>query len=258
VPDLYVLDARLLNQTGDRLWMDATVAPYTDQRVRQALGKLFNREQIQNSVYFGSGWINPMMFVPSLDWILPQAEFDSLVGYSPQQARQLLQAAGVDPSSLKFTFPSGANHQRNVATAELLSADMRQLGIQADIEPIVSQEVIDVFRTAKAPITLLNDPAPRGTNLHLFNYFHSSGGVATYWKKLADMEFDRLIETQSTILEPERRKAALLDTVRRGLSLAVATPSVGQTGDSAMRPRVAGYKHDTQEPHRYAYTWLKS
>jgi peptide/nickel transport system substrate-binding protein len=28
VPDLYVLDAKLLNQTGDRLWMDATVPPY--------------------------------------------------------------------------------------------------------------------------------------------------------------------------------------------------------------------------------------
>jgi ABC-type transport system substrate-binding protein len=258
VPDLYVLDAKLLNQTGDRLWMDATVPPYNDQRVRQAMGKLFNREQILDQAFFGSGWVNPMMFVPNLDWILPQAEFDRLVGYNPQESRQLLQAAGVDPASIRPTIPSGANFARNIAISEILAGDMRTIGINAELQPIVSQEVIDVFVTAKAPIALLNDPAPRGTNLHLFNYFHSSGGVATYWEKLSDSEFDRLIEAQATILDPEDRKEALLNTVRRGLSLAVAVPSVGQTQEFAIQPRVAGYKHDSQEPHRFAFTWLKS
>ncbi len=259
VPDLYVLDAKLLNQTGDRLWMDATQSPYNDQRVRQALGKLFNREEIQNNAFFGSGWVNPMMFVPSLDWILPQSEFDNLVGYNPQQATQLLQAAGVDLGSFRPTIPSGANFARNIAISEILASEMKKIGITAELQPIVSQEVIDVFVTAKAPISLLNDPAPRGTNLHLFNYFHSSGGVATYWKKLGDTQFDRLIEAQATIVdEPERRKAALLEVVRRGLSDAVAVPSVGQTQEFAIRPRVVGYKHDSQEPHRFAFTWLKS
>jgi hypothetical protein len=136
---------------------------------------------------------------------------------------------------------------------------MRKIGINAELQPIVSQEVIDVFTTAKAPIALLNDPAPRGTNLHLFNYFHSTGSVAAYWRKLGDAQFDRLIEAQATIVgEPERRKAALLEVVRRGLSLAVAVPSVGQTQEFAIRPRIAGHKHDTQEPHRFAFTWLRS
>ncbi len=258
VPDLYVLDARLLNQTGDRLWIDPTVPPYTDQRVRQALAKLFNREQILDQVYFGSGWLHPMMFVPSLDWILPQSEFDNLVGYNPQQAQQLLQAAGVDPGSLNPVIPNGVAYQRNVGTAESFLAELARIGIRAQLRPIESQEVIEIFRSAKEPIAILNDPAPRGTNLHLFNYFHSNGGVATYWKKFADAEFDRLIEAQSTILEPEERKPVLLNAVRRGLMDAVASPTVGQTGEVAIQPRVAGYKNDTQEPYRFAYAWLKS
>jgi ABC-type transport system substrate-binding protein len=258
VRDLYVLDAKLLNQTGDRLWIDATVPPYTDQRVRQALAKLFNRDQILAQVYFGSGWLNPMMFVPNLDWVLPQSEFDSLVGYNPQQAQQLLQAAGVDPGSLSPNIPNGVAYQRNVGTSESYLAELAKIGIRGQLRPIESQEVIEIFRSAKEPIAIMNDPAPRGTNLHLFNWFHSSGGVATYWKKLADAEFDRLIEAQATILDPEERKVALQNTIRRGLTDAVASPTVGQTGEVAIQPHLAGYLNDTQEPYRLAFAWTKA
>lgn len=239
--------------------MNATMAPYTDVRVRQAMGRLLDREEIIRSVFFGSGWKSPMMFTRSFSWLMPDAELDSIIGYDPQKTRQLLSAAGIDPASIKFTLTSGAPFARSTGISELFVSDLKRLGANADIQPIENQEVIDTFTTAKTAITMLNDPAPRGTNLHLYNYFHSSGGLASYWKALGDTEFDRLIDAQAVIVDdPERRKSTLLEAVRHGITQAVANPSIAPTDAWAFQARLAGFKHNTQEPLRFAFAWLRA
>jgi peptide/nickel transport system substrate-binding protein len=47
VPNLQIVEGRLLGAaSGDRLWMSPQTGPTRDVRVRQGLGKLFNRQQL--------------------------------------------------------------------------------------------------------------------------------------------------------------------------------------------------------------------
>ncbi len=265
VPDLMVTDEKLLQVVSYiPILVNPAKSPTNDVRVRQALSLLHDRQQVIRDMLFGSGWINSGVFVPSLDWHLPEAEINQLLGRDVQKAKQLLQAAGVDLNSWTPIIESGALGAGGDAEnrAAILQANLKEGGVNTTIGLIDKVEITErVYRRGEYDIYYgSHRPSGGGTNGHLFLFFHSTGTDATFgMNSLRDAELDRMIEEQSVILdEPERRKDLLQRIMRRNIELAVNLPGYTPNGETAVLPRVANLKDMSSEPHKFEEIWFKS
>ncbi len=260
VRDLEVLDQKLLIAGGgDRLWVSPLNGPTKDVRVRQALGKLFDRDAIIRDIYFGSGWKNSGIFTNLSDWLLPEAELNRHYGYNPTEAKQMLEAAGVDLANWKPQLDAGIASTQNSPTTEYYVAQLKSVGIDARIQVIDKVEITDrVFGRGETDFCICNNAPTRGTNPHLYTFFHTTGRGALLFKQLGDSQFDSLIDKQSTILNAEERKAAVQEVQRRNLELAIAIMVVNNNGETAISPKVGGFKNNPEEQLRFAYTWLRA
>jgi peptide/nickel transport system substrate-binding protein len=263
VPNLTIQRSELIGATaGDRLWFNPTKTPVNDERVRQALGMLFDRKAIIEQVVFGDGWVTAGIFMPAFDWHLTEADLNQYLAFDPQKARQLFQAAGFDPNSWKPILDAGIpGGTGTVEDAEFYLSALRDVGIQAEINIVDKTEIVEhVWQQARTDFCVCNKPTFNGTNGEIFAFYHSSGIFAQPYKLLADTEFDRMIEKQSGELDPEARKAILLDVQRRVLKTAVAVPVFSRTNPIALQPQVRGYKQWSDptggDGHRLTEVWL--
>jgi peptide/nickel transport system substrate-binding protein len=263
VPDLQVVDAKLISSQSLRaILASPAVAPLNDKRVRQAVSKLLDREAIIRDVVFGSGWLNAGIFVPSLDWQLPDSELQKYLGRDVQMARQLLSAAGVDVNNWQPVLDVGIPGTDFTPAAELFVSNLKEAGINiADTKLLDKVEVTErAWGRGETEICACNTrPGGGGTNGILYTWFHSTGTDAGVFEQLGDREIDRMIEEQAVILDaPERRKSLLQEIMRRHLDQAVHNPIHSRNGELALAPSVGGYKHNNSEPHRYAEMWVKA
>jgi dipeptide transport system substrate-binding protein len=106
--------------------------PFDDKRVRQALNMAINKQAIIDAVFQGAGTAakNP---IPPTIWSYNDAVKD--YPYDPEQAKKLLQEAGV--SGLKtnlWAMPVSRPYNPNARRmAELIQADWRAVGVEAEI-----------------------------------------------------------------------------------------------------------------------------
>ncbi len=263
VPDLQTQTSELIGATaGDRLWFNPTKAPVNDERVRQALGMLFDRKAIIDQVVFGDGWVTAGIFMPAFDWHLTEADLNEYLAFDPQRARQLFQAAGFDPRSWKPVLDAGIpGGTGTVEDAEFYLSALRDVGIEAQINIVDKTEIVEhVWQQARTDFCVCNKPTFNGTNGEIFAFYHSGGIFAEPYRLLADTEFDRMIQQQAGELDPEARKAILLDVQRRVLKTAVAVPVFSRTNPIALQPHVRGYKQWSDptggDGHRLTEVWL--
>ncbi len=261
VPDLRVDDAKLVGSSGgQKLWISTATPIYKDQRVRQAISRLVDREALVRDVVFGSGWINGGIFVPAIDWVLPEGDIKSTLSRDVQMAKQLLSAAGVDLSAWKptadyFTIPESQ------AGAELVVSCFKELGVTASLKATDKTEITERI-WGRGDMEFYYG-SQKGTspsiNSYLYTWVHTRGAEAGVYRLLGDKRFDELVEQQAVILDnPERRKSILLELQKRLIDQAVMLPMYSSNGEVAINPRLQGFKTLSEEPHRYDEMWLKS
>jgi peptide/nickel transport system substrate-binding protein len=261
LPDLQVVDSKLW-QAGSFISLIAMPAQGLngDQRVRQAINRLIDREAIIRDVYFGSAWLNAGVYLPGVDWHLSDAELRNLLGRDVQQARQLLSAAGVDTASWKPVLDVGVAGTETRIAGELFVANLSEIGIQPTIRFLDKTEITErAYIRGESEIYLgSHRTSGGGTNGHLRLFFHSAGTDAAAFKQLGDKQLDDLIDRQSTILNnPEERKAILKEIQKRIIDDAAGMAAFTSNGEVAVSPKIGGYKQLPIESHRFAEAWVK-
>lgn len=258
VPDLQERDAKLTGGAGgERLWYSPIKSPTNDVRVRQALGMIIDREALIRDVLFNNGWINAGVYVDSEDAVLPKADLDRYLKYDVQGAKQLLQAAGLDPSSWKPTMDGGIPSDTNRNTVDFYVAQLKQVGIDATLHVVDKVEITDkIWLQGTTEFCVCNKPTINGTNGELYTFYHSSGRFAALYKQLGDTRLDQLIDQQATTLDREQRKSILHEVQRRILETAVVTPIWSGRGMTVLAGKLRDYANDSLEGHRFAEAWL--
>lgn len=188
--------------------LTTTKAPFDDVRVRQAINYAINKEAIYQVVYQGTGTIAaaPMS---SVVWAyndqLPAHE------YNVEKAKELLAEAGY-PDGFKMTMTTDESQQRQ-DTAEIVQAQLAQVGIEVEIQPLerttyigkVCEGALEAFSLGWSSDT--GDP-----DYALYASFHSSqhgeGGNMSFY---TNEEVDRLLEIGRTSTDQEERKQAYLE-----------------------------------------------
>jgi peptide/nickel transport system substrate-binding protein len=237
------------------VWVNFRVdmKPFDDIRVRKALIRAINMEQIMQIAFAGSYFYTPGITVPSLDWWLPESELKILQKTDRDEARMLLQQAGVT----NLTVDTGVLNITPVygSVAELMQNQLKNVGIILNLRPIDNVEYAAALSPAnKFPLLIgASSPGP-STTVDLQSRFSANG--SRNGSGIKDPKLDDLIARQAAELNPDARRRLLAD-VQRYLLENVYQFCMGQLGNYVYRSSFKGFKNTwNQEYETWTYTWL--
>ncbi|CAM3556767.1 ABC transporter substrate-binding protein [Nocardioides zeicaulis] len=110
--------------------VNATMAPFDDPAVVEAMKYAIDREKLKEVAAFGVGDVSYQPFPPGYVGYNP--ELASIYAYDPDRARKILKDAG-HSSPVKAVFTSSGQSD---AAVELIQAQLKEVGIDATIESI--------------------------------------------------------------------------------------------------------------------------
>lgn len=177
--------------------------PFTDQRVRQAIGKAIDRERIVDDVFQGYAVPNGYPLSPAFEWAYPGEPGEGGQQYDPERARELLAEAG---------YPDGFEVTMLVTTVspwrsagEWLAQELREeLNIDLEVELLEwatfrEHTASEPFEFEMFNLQWVGDIDP---DQHV-RMFHSESAVNRQYMDNPDV--DELIDAQRSELNEEAR-----------------------------------------------------
>ena len=195
--------------------------PFNDPRVRQAVSMMINRDNIINVIYNGVGsWNNAIPWALSEWWLDPrspdQGDTAKNFKYDPQTAKQLLAAAGY-PDGLNVTMLSTPGYGNVwVQAVELVQADLKTGGINADLQmheyaDYIANIFSGKFQGGNVLVFGLETPFTEPHDF-LFNMYHPQG--TRNHAGVNDDKLTAMIEQQAKTLDRAQRKSQIMDIQR--------------------------------------------
>jgi len=201
----------LYGTTGDPAWRPEL--PWADVRIREALNRAINRQELMDVLFNGNAAINPVFVMfPTNEGYYPELEerFEAEYGYDPERARQLMQEANYpdafpDPTIPLVLMIGPALPMDITVQMELIKSYWDAVGFQTEI---VEMDVAAFGALGRAREAFMLNPARnmglRPTDVLFRAFYTVAGGPFAGWE--SDWIEDR-IATYTQELDPERREA---------------------------------------------------
>ncbi|AFY56514.1 ABC-type dipeptide transport system, periplasmic component [Rivularia sp. PCC 7116] len=127
---------------------------------RQAIAYAINRDRIKTNIYQGIGELQHSPIAVQSPYYLSPAQGLKTYSYNPQKAKQLLTKAGFqydsqqqlldkDGNQVKFNILVKSEDQTRVATAVQIQQDLKQIGIQANLQTLSFNTVLQKILTKR-------------------------------------------------------------------------------------------------------------
>ncbi len=180
--------------------------PFDNPLVRQAIQKAVDTQAIVDGVYEGAGTAAVGPFGPDTDWA-PEGAAANQVDLD--EARSLLEQAGVDPESLTFELQTYIERPELPDVAAVIQAQLAELGIEVKIKSSESAALEPGWLEGSFDATLLSrgylvDVADPGGYLRSDWTCEGGYNIAHY----CDPETDQQIQDAVAIADAEQRNAA--------------------------------------------------
>ncbi|MFJ2973638.1 ABC transporter substrate-binding protein SapA [Kluyvera sp. NPDC087067] len=109
--------------------------PLNNPEVRHALSLAINNQRLMQSIYYGTAE-TAASILPRASWAYDNEA--KITEYNPQEARRRLQALGLSKLTLHLWVPTSSQawNPSPLKTAELIQADMAQIGVKVIIVPV--------------------------------------------------------------------------------------------------------------------------
>lgn len=109
--------------------------PLNNPQVRHALSLAINNQRLMQSIYYGTAE-TAASILPRASWAYDNEA--KITEYNPQKSRQQLKALGIENLTLHLWVPSSSQawNPSPLKTAELIQADMAQVGVKVIIVPV--------------------------------------------------------------------------------------------------------------------------
>jgi ABC-type transport system substrate-binding protein len=226
-------------------------SPFGDPRMRQAVNLAINRDELDKTLGTGQGnWIMPA----SLPDLWSQAEIKQILKYDPQQAKQLIAAAGY-PNGLNLNLMFAAGKDDS-PTAQLLQAQLKQVGLQLNIEQIDAATKSQREHAGNYAMDLHGYPIFGDLDSRLYGSYHSKGTANQ--QRINDPKLDALIEAQRREPDQAKRRDALRAVTKYIAENAVDVALYGSTRHTFWQPYVKNYADNWQQyDFNVANVWLQ-
>lgn len=109
--------------------------PLNNPQVRHALSLAINNQRLMQSIYYGTAE-TAASILPRASWAYDNDA--RVTEYSPEKAREQLAALGIKDLDLQLWVPTSSQpwNPSPLKTAELIQADMAQIGVNVTIVPV--------------------------------------------------------------------------------------------------------------------------
>ncbi|GAA3612452.1 peptide ABC transporter substrate-binding protein SapA [Gibbsiella greigii] len=109
--------------------------PFNNVKIRRAVALAINNQRLMQSIYYGTAE-TAASILPRASWAYDNDAH--ITEYNPALAREMLRQAGAEQLHLRLWVPtaSQAYNPSPLKTAELIQADLAQVGIRVDIVPV--------------------------------------------------------------------------------------------------------------------------
>ncbi|NEO83063.1 MAG: ABC transporter substrate-binding protein [Spirulina sp. SIO3F2] len=219
------------NEQGEPFVDPITSAWFRNTQFRQAIAHSINREKMKNNIYRGLGEVQHSPIGVQNPYYRSPKEGLKTYDYDPQKAREMFQAAGfkyknedlltdAEGNPVKFRMLTKSEEKVRVDMAVQIQQDLKAVGIQADLQVLNFNTVIQKLRSRDweayvggfggggvEPHNSFNIWYSGGS-LHQFNQGPLPGeeGIENWQVSDWEKEIDRLFIEGSQTLEDEKRK----------------------------------------------------
>lgn len=241
--------------------------PFNDPRFRAALSVAIDRRDMIQQFFAGSGGVNPWISWPMKRWTLPETELTAAPGYRPgaggreadiKDARDLFAAYGsekVIPNPLNLYVLDDA--ESNLKMGSVMRAQFKQvLDLNVDVYPVAIGPLTTGMLDGSYSWVAGPDIGWIDLDDWVYPYFHSAGTKNTF--PLRDADLDKLIESQRTELDENKRRQIGYEIQRRLLVINAGVNFVSETVVALRWPYVRDFPLDAADgyQHRFADTWI--
>ena len=177
------------------LAMNARRPPLDDARVREAIARAINRQDVIDGAMFGYGTPIGTHFSPlSPDYV----DLTALSAYDPARAKALLAEAGVAGLRLRLALPPPTYARRG---GEIVAAELRAVGIETDIANVEWAQWLDqVFTRHDFDLTIVSHTEPADIGIY---------ARPDYYFGYRNPAFDALMARLRTTTDPAARHEIL-------------------------------------------------
>ena len=176
--------------------------PHMDPRVREAINRAINRDEINQQLFGGIGQPHPAWgFHPALPGWNPRwsEEHEEKYGFDPEKARQLLKEAGQEGYKLKLLLTELPGAPEMIPMGEAAYSYLRNVGIDVESEAIEwSSYRANYYRPGKLHGVIA---ASRGTyrpaeiTLRFYNRSGPTGFFRTSVDPMTDVLYDKATQS---------------------------------------------------------------
>ena len=175
-------------------------APLDDVRVRRAIALAIDRRSIIDGAMFGLGTPIGSHFPPHSE---AYVDLTDETPYNLEEARRLLEEAGIENLSLSLTLPPPTYARRG---GEIIAGQLREIGVDVRIEPVEWGTWLEqVFTNKDYDLTIVSHTEPNDIGIYARD---------DYYFDYQNDEFDKVIEALTMTTDEERRNALLEDAQR--------------------------------------------
>jgi peptide/nickel transport system substrate-binding protein len=164
--EVQVLDSMFVSV----LDVNASMAPFDDPAVVEALKYGIDRESIKKTTNFGVGDVNYQPFPKG--YVGHNDELDDLYAFDPEKAKQILADAGLKDVKGTFTVPAPAP-----PAAEQIQAQLKEVGIDLEIETIPATQWTQVVYLDHSKALGYDGFAGRESPVQAFQVLFSDTGL---------------------------------------------------------------------------------
>ncbi len=195
--------------SGGLLFENVTRPPLNDMRVRQAMHLAIDRDAFLKSFSAGKGeWA----IAGGRPGLFTHDEIHSMLKYDPQQAKQLLSAAGhPDGFDLEFHYsPTRGTITTN--KIQLIQSQLKAIGINVSLK---SEDEATYSTTQRNGQYFLDYEAkPQVGDIDAYIYYNWFSKSAGNFGRVADPELDALLKQQRQEVDPNKRNDVLRQAVK--------------------------------------------
>jgi peptide/nickel transport system substrate-binding protein len=232
------------------LYFNTSKAPFDNPEVRKAIRDTIDLDAIAKSVYDGGAEPAIGPFAPSEPWAPKGAEPGK---QDLDEARTLLQAAGVQPGQLSLTLLAYNERPEFADLAAVIQADLKEIGVEvkiqtgeyASMEPSLLEGNYDLALLSRNHLTDIADPIG-----FLTADYTCDGGFNI--SHFCDPDLDAKIASANGMAEAENRNAVYAEVAKELADEAVTVYIVHEQTVAAYAKSVKGFVDDPLA--RYAVT----
>ncbi|HKI57463.1 MAG TPA: ABC transporter substrate-binding protein, partial [Trueperaceae bacterium] len=166
------------------------VAPFDDPDVRKAFDLMIDKQALVQGALWGQGVPTPTPSFPNSPYRNNDLEVRK---QDLNQAKALLQKAGVRPASLSIKFKVTTNYPWHVQAAQIMQAWFQQAGVNVSLEQLTwSDWLSQVWKDKNFSLTMVNFFTLWEPDFLYYNIWHTGGSFN--FRNISDATLDGYLD----------------------------------------------------------------